>query len=61
VIEDSDLGVRAAKAAAMRCIAVSTTLPAARLAHADLVLPSLEDIAAVLAFVRGGEGASKEP
>ncbi|MHB1354960.1 MAG: HAD family hydrolase [Anaerolineae bacterium] len=48
VIEDSLMGVEAAKAAGMRCIAVTNTHPASKLWQADLVIDSLEDL---------GEGA----
>ncbi len=44
VIEDAVAGVRAAKAAGMRCIAVATTHPADRLGEADLVVDSLEGV-----------------
>ncbi len=40
-IEDTPHGIEAARKAGMRCIAVTTTLPASRLAEADLILPSL--------------------
>ena len=43
VVEDAPEGVRAAKAAGMRCLAVATTRPPPMLAEADLVLPSLAD------------------
>jgi len=56
VIEDSALGVQAAKAAGMRCIGVTNTLPAERLRGADLVVPSLEDTEAIVSFVRTGGG-----
>ena len=41
VIEDGIVGVEAARRAGMRCIAVTTTHPAAKLAAADLVVPDL--------------------
>lgn len=53
VVEDSTLGVQAAKAAGMRCVAITTTLPAHRLAQADLILPSLEEADTLIAFARG--------
>ena len=53
VVEDSVLGIQAAKAAGVRCIAVTNSLPAQRLAEADLVLDSLEDAETVIHFARG--------
>jgi len=41
VVEDSVLGVMATGRAGMRCIAVTNSYPAPRLAAADLVVPSL--------------------
>lgn len=41
VVEDSVLGVEAARRAGMRCIAVTNSYPAGRLAVADLVVSSL--------------------
>jgi beta-phosphoglucomutase len=41
VIEDGIVGVEAARRAGMRCIAVTTTHPAEKLAGADLVVPDL--------------------
>jgi HAD superfamily hydrolase (TIGR01509 family) len=55
VLEDSVLGVRAAKAAGMRCIAVPNSLPADRLAEADLVLETLEDADRIIRFARGAD------
>ena len=43
-IEDSDRGVTAALAAGMTVIALTTTLPADRLGHAHLVVPTLADL-----------------
>jgi beta-phosphoglucomutase len=43
-IEDSFHGIRAAKAAGMKCLAVTTSYPAERLAEADRVVPSLEAV-----------------
>jgi hypothetical protein len=41
----------------MHCIGVTTTLPAERLAEADLVVSTLEDTDRILEFARGaGEG-----
>jgi len=44
VIEDSPFGVKAAKAAGMRCLAVTNTHPKQELEEADKVVDSLEDI-----------------
>lgn len=46
VIEDAAAGVEAARRAGMAVIAVSNTLPAARLMAADLVVGSLEEVEA---------------
>ena len=44
VIEDSPLGVKAAKAAGMRCLAVTNTHPEQELREADKVVHSLEEV-----------------
>jgi len=44
VIEDSLLGIKAAKSAGMRCLAVTNTHPKEDLGEADKVVNSLEDI-----------------
>lgn len=44
VIEDSRAGVRSARAAGMRVVALATTYPADQLAEADLVLSTLEGV-----------------
>ena len=44
VIEDAVTGVQAAKASGMKCIAVTTTNPAKKLADADLVLDNLAEL-----------------
>ncbi len=44
VIEDAIPGVEAARRAGMRCIAVTTTNPAERLANADIVVDSLANL-----------------
>lgn len=44
VIEDAVNGIRAAKAAGMRCIAVATTFPAERLQEADLVRDQISQV-----------------
>jgi len=46
VVEDAVAGVAAAKAAGMRCLAVTNTNPAERLAAADLIVNSLADLPA---------------
>lgn len=47
VVENAPYGIRAAKAAGMFCIALTTSLPAAYLAGADVVLDAIRDIARV--------------
>ncbi|MFC1723647.1 HAD family hydrolase [Nanoarchaeota archaeon] len=42
VFEDSANGIRAAKAAGMRCIAITNTLPANKLEEADKIIDSLK-------------------
>ncbi|GLF97750.1 HAD family hydrolase [Streptomyces yaizuensis] len=42
--EDAPSGVSAAKAAGLACVALTTTVPAAALAHADAVVPDLAGI-----------------
>ncbi len=44
VVEDAVNGIAAAKAAGMRCVAVTTTFPAERLGQADLIRPSIREI-----------------
>jgi beta-phosphoglucomutase family hydrolase len=44
VIEDAVAGVRAAKAAGMKCLAITTTHPRESLAEADLVVDNLKEI-----------------
>jgi len=44
VIEDAVVGVQAAKAAGMKCIAVTTNNPAEKLADADVVLSNLAEL-----------------
>jgi HAD superfamily hydrolase (TIGR01509 family) len=46
VIEDTPRGIEAAHKAGMRCIGVTTTLPASRLSQADLVISSLQSVRA---------------
>ncbi len=44
VIEDSPLGIKAAKAAGMRCLAVASTHPKRELSEADQVVNSSEEV-----------------
>jgi beta-phosphoglucomutase len=44
VVEDSRAGIRSAKAAGMRVLALATTYPSEQLMEADLVLPNLEGL-----------------
>lgn len=44
VVEDALVGVKAAKAAGMKCIAVTNSFPRAELTEADLVVDSLEEV-----------------
>ena len=43
VVEDSRAGIRAAKTAGMKVLALTTTYPPEQLTEADLVLPNLEN------------------
>jgi beta-phosphoglucomutase len=55
VIENAPLGIRSAKAAGMKCIAITTTLPADRLQEADLIIPDLDALwSAIKASYTGG-------
>jgi beta-phosphoglucomutase len=42
-VEDSDVGVAAAKAAGIYCVAVTTTMPPERLSHADELADMFDD------------------
>ncbi|HEX7343124.1 MAG TPA: HAD family phosphatase [bacterium] len=44
VIENAPLGVRSAKAAGMKCIGITTTLPADTLGEADWIMPDLDSL-----------------
>jgi HAD superfamily hydrolase (TIGR01509 family) len=44
VIEDSIAGIKAARAAGMKCLAVTNSYSAERLSQADMVVRSLEDV-----------------
>ena len=52
VIEDSPLGVKAAKAAGMRCLAVSNTHSKEELAEADRIVDSLEEVELIALLYR---------
>ena len=43
MLEDTEAGVAAAKAAGMRCIAVGSTLRPDRLAAADEIVPAVDE------------------
>jgi len=53
-VEDAPGGVRAAKAAGMRCVAVTHSCPRERLQEADLVVDDLEDVV-LAALLTGGQ------
>ena len=50
VIEDSIAGAEAAKAASMRCIAVTNTFPGERLRMADRIVDSLDEISVTMLY-----------
>ena len=52
VIEDSPLGVKAARAAGMRCLAVASTRPPQELEEADRVVDSLENLDLITLLTR---------
>ena len=52
VIEDSPLGVKAARAAGMRCLAVASTRPPQELEEADRVVDSLENLDLITLLIR---------
>ncbi len=52
VIEDSPLGVRAAKTAGMKCLAVTNTHHRENLHEADTVVDSLQDVDLVTLLMR---------
>lgn len=47
VIENAPAGITAAKRAGLRCLAITTSLPASYLKEADAVLPGLEEVASL--------------
>lgn len=52
VIEDSPLGIKAAKEAGMKCLAVANTHPRQQLEEADRVVDSLEDVDLITLLIR---------
>ncbi|MDH5364222.1 MAG: HAD-IA family hydrolase [Dehalococcoidia bacterium] len=52
VIEDSPLGVEAAKTAGMKCLAIANTHPRQKLQEADKVIDSLEDVDLITLLTR---------
>ncbi|HXZ95020.1 MAG TPA: beta-phosphoglucomutase family hydrolase [Dehalococcoidia bacterium] len=52
VIEDSPLGVKAAKAAGMKCLAITNTHPQQKLEEADRVVDSLENVDLITLLMR---------
>lgn len=52
VIEDSPLGIKAAKTAGMKCLAIANTHPRQQLKEADKVVDSLEDVDLITLLIR---------
>jgi beta-phosphoglucomutase len=52
VIEDSPLGVKAAKTAGMKCLAIANTRPRQKLQEADKVADSVEDVDLITLLTR---------
>ena len=52
VIEDSPMGVKAAKTAGMKCLAITNTHPRAKLEEADRVVDSLENMDLITLLIR---------
>jgi beta-phosphoglucomutase-like phosphatase (HAD superfamily) len=52
VIEDSPLGVKAAKTAGMKCLAVTNTHPRQNLKEADMVVDSLQNVDLITLLMR---------
>jgi len=44
VVEDSIAGIKAARSAGMKCLAVTNSYPAEKLSEADMVVKSLEGV-----------------
>lgn len=61
VIEDSLAGIRSAKAAGMKVLALATTYPPGQLTEADLVLPNLEGLLPESIASRLPENRPSEP
>ncbi len=53
VVENAPLGIKSAKAAGLRCIAVASTLPESRLKEADFVVKSLQDAGGIIEKLAG--------
>jgi len=52
VFENAPFGVRSAKAAGLRCLALATSLPASFLTHADAVFSSFKEIESKVKFIK---------
>ena len=52
VIEDSPLGVKAAKTAGMKCLGITNTHPRRKLGQANIVVDSLEDVDLITLLMR---------
>ena len=52
VIEDSPLGVKAAKTAGMKCLAITNTHPRQKLEEADKIVDSLENVDLITLLIR---------
>ncbi len=52
VIEDSPLGVKAAKTAGMKCLGITNTHPTEKLGEADMVVDSLENMDLITLLMR---------
>jgi len=54
-IEDSPIGVASAKAAGLRCLAVTNSFSSDELSEADLTLPDLTDLIRIMQFLQSGK------
>jgi beta-phosphoglucomutase len=52
VIENAPLGIESAKAAGIRCVAISTSLPASYLTKADMIFPSIKQLREKIMFIK---------